>query len=232
MKGLERDQSTPTASNLVHDVAQRRWTTEEIVDLCNIADIDFVVVDALMILEEYKSYNPSCQVRMNTIIAGADPVAIDHVCSKIVGVNPDDIAHITLAEKIGLGTNNSNKIQIEGASINDVLKRVKQNPTENGAFGQSCRTWLLSQAYSGTISTEHITGEDTLKPVAGVDGWSQPTYFFDDRIDLFSYYNNPSGDVVTYAFTYFYAPQTQDAVLQIGSDQAMWIYINGVKVYI
>ncbi|MBN1180756.1 MAG: DUF362 domain-containing protein [Bacteroidales bacterium] len=217
-------------SGLIHDLEQRRWTTEEIVDLSNVAGIDFVVVDAIMILEEYKSYDPSRKVRMNTVVAGVDPVAVDNVCSRILGLNPDDISHITLAEKVGLGTNNSYKIQIEGASINDVLKRVKQNPSENGNFGQSCRTWLVSQTYTGTISTEHIPGEDTLKPVAGVGGWSQPTYFFDDRIDLYSYFNNPSG-IVSYAFTYFYAPQTQDAVLQVGSDEAMWVYINGEKVY-
>ncbi|MBN1180773.1 MAG: DUF362 domain-containing protein [Bacteroidales bacterium] len=217
-------------SGLIHDLDQRRWTTEEIVDLCMVADIDFVVVDALMILEEYKSYNPSRQVRMNTIVAGADPVAVDHVCSKILGVNPDDVAHITLAEKVGLGTNDPDKIKIYGSSINDVLKRVKQNPSENGIFGQSCRTWLLSQTFTGNISTEHITGEATYIPAAGENGWSQPTYFFDDRIDLLSYYSNPS-NVVSYAFTYFYAPQDQDAVLQVGSDEAMWVYINGVKVY-
>ena len=34
-------------TGLDHDVDHRVWTTEEIVDLCNIADIDFVVVDAI-----------------------------------------------------------------------------------------------------------------------------------------------------------------------------------------
>lgn len=187
---------------LVQDVAQRRWTTEEIVDLCNIADIDFVVVDAIMCLQRAKNYNPANQVRMNVVVAGVDPVADDNVCARMIGLNPDDIAHITLAEKVGLGTNNTSKISIVGASLNDVKHTFEKNITPNGRFGQSNRTWLFSQQFSGTeISTEYISNESDLEPVAGVDNWSQPTYFFDDRIDLLSYCNNPS-NVVTYAFSY------------------------------
>ena len=227
--GYYKCAGTSEYGGLVHDVDQRRWTTEEIVDLSKVADIDFVVVDALMIMERYKSLSGN-PVRMNTIVAGADPVAVDHVCSKMLGVNPDDIAHITLAEKVGLGTNNPDKINVVGTSISDALKRVEQNDAANGKFGQSCRTWLLSNTYSGEISTEFIIGEANYEPVPGVDGWSQPTYFFDDRIDLLSYYSEPTG-VISYAFTYFYAPKTQSAVLQVGSDESMWVYINGSKVY-
>lgn len=230
--GYNKTKGSAYYGGLVHDVAQRRWTTEEIVDLSNIAGIDFVVVDAIMCLETYKTYSSSAdQVRMNTIIAGTDPVAVDHVCSKLVGLNPDDIAHITLAEKVGLGTNNPDKIEIVGASISQVKKLFEKNPDDNGRFGQSNRTWLLSQLFYGTnINTEHIANESTLEPVAGENGWSQPIYFFDDRIDLLSYYSNPSG-VITYAFTYFTAPEDQNAELWIGYDEPVWVYINGSKVF-
>jgi len=216
---------------LVHDVGHRRWTTEEIVDLSAIADVDFVVVDALMCLESYKTYSGDNQVRFNTIVAGADPVAVDNVCAKLFCLNPDDIAHITLAEKIGLGTNNPDYIEIAGASIDDVKKRVKKNLSANGLFGQSNRTWILSQPFDGTdISQEYIANEATVEPVEGENGWSEPVYFFDDRIDLLSYYNNKS-DIVTYAFTYFYAPEDQEAELWIGTHEDMYIYINSEKVY-
>ncbi|MFC2136797.1 DUF362 domain-containing protein, partial [Bacteroidota bacterium] len=216
---------------LVHDVKHRRWTTEEIVDLSTIADIDFVVVDAIMCLESYKTYNGNNQVRFNTIIAGADPVAVDHVSAKLFCLNPDDIAHITLAEKIGLGTNNTNQIEIAGASIEDVKIKVKKNTSENGKFGQSNRTWLLSQAYTGDdINEELISNEATILPKAGEDGWSEPVYFFDDRIDLLSYYNEQT-NIISYAYTYFYAPETQEAELWIGNDEDIIVYINGESVY-
>ena len=229
--GYNKVAGTKYYGGLVHDVGHRRWTTEEIVDLCVIADIDFVVVDAIMCLESYKAYGGNNQVRFNTIIAGVDPVAVDHACAKLFCLNPDDIAHITLVEKIGLGTNNPDNIEIAGAAVDDVKKQVKKNLSTNGLFGQSNRTWILSQSFDGTdISQEYIANEATLEPAAGENGWSEPVYFFDDRIDLLSYYNNES-DIVTYAFTYFYAPEDQEADLWLGTQEDMYIYINGEKVY-
>lgn len=216
---------------LVHDVGHRRWTTEEIVDLSTIAGIDFVVVDAIMCLESSKTYNGSNQVRFNTIIAGVDPVAVDNVCARLFYLNPDDIAHITLAEKMGLGTNDPEKIEVYGASIDNVRKKVKHNTSENGLFGQSNRTWLLSGTFASTdMASEQIAGEANLEPAAGKNGFSQPVYFYDDRIDLLSYYNGASS-VISYAFTYFHAPEDQQAKLSVGSDESMIIYINGEKAY-
>jgi uncharacterized protein (DUF362 family) len=229
--GYNKMTGTQYSSGIYHDVGQRRWTTEAIVDLSAIADVDFVVVDAIMCLESYKTFNGTNQVRFNTIVAGADPVAIDHVCTRLLGLNPDDIAHITLAEKVGLGTNDPDKIQVMGATIEQVMKRVKKNQSENGKFGQSNRTWILSEAFNGTdISMNYIPDEANLKPAAGVNGWSQPVYFFDDRIDLLNYYNG-STNIVTYAFTYFDAPEDQVAELWLGSHEAIYIYINEELAY-
>ncbi len=216
---------------LVHDVAHRRWTTEAIVDLCNVADIDFVVVDALMILESYKTYNGGNQVKMNTIMAGVDPVAVDHIATKMLGLNPDDIAHITLAEKIGLGTNNPDKIYVHGAPLENVMRKVKKNQAENGKFGQSNRTWILSEAFEGNnLETNFITNEASLKAEPGKDGWSEAVYFFDDRIDLANYYNG-ANNVVSYAYTNFSSPETKTAELWFGKQEAAMVYLNGEVVY-
>ena len=229
--GYNKMGGTAYYGGLVHDVAHRRWTTEEIVDLSTIAGIDYVVVDAIMCLETSKTYNGSNQVRFNTIVAGVDPVAVDHVCTRLFCMNPDDIAHITLAEKMGLGTNDPEKIEIYGATIDEVKKKVKHNQEENGLFGQSNRTWILSGTFASTnMASEQIPGEANLEPVAGENGFSQPVYFFDDRVDLLSYYTGASS-VISYAFTYFYAPGDQQTKLSVGSDESMIIYINGDKVY-
>lgn len=229
--GYNKTKGTSFSNGLFHDVGHRRWTSEMIVDLCNVADIDFVVVDALMCLETYKTYKGDNQVRMNTIIAGVDPVAVDHVCTKLLGLNPDDIAHITLAEKVGLGTNDPDKIIVEGASIADVAKRVKKNQSENGKFGQSNRTWILSEPFDGTdISDDYIANEATFVPQPANNGWSEPVYFFDDRIDLYSYYEEET-NIVTYAFTYFSAPKDQSAELWLGSHEGIYVYINGEAAY-
>ena len=216
---------------LIHGVKQRIWTTEAIVDLCNVTDIDFVVVDAVMCLETEKTDKEDNRVRFNTILAGADPVAIDHVAAKLMGLNPDDIAHITLAEKVGLGTNDPEHIEVVGVPIEQAMKKVKKSQSEDGKFGQSNRTWILSRAFEGAdISKEYFVDEANIRPIPGDNGWSQPVYFFDDRIDLLSFYSGAT-NMVSYAFSYFDALKDQQAELWLGTHEAIYVYVNGEKVY-
>jgi uncharacterized protein (DUF362 family) len=216
---------------IIHEVNQRVWTTEAIVDLCNVADIDFVVVDAVMCLETVKTNKGYNQVRYNTVMAGADPVAIDHVGAKLMGLNPDDIAHITLAEKVGLGTNDPDHIDVVGVPIDQAMKKVKKSQSEDGKFGQSNRTWILSQAFESTdISGAFFINEANIQPIPGDNGWSEPVYFFDDRIDLLSFYSGRT-NMVSYACTYFDAVQDQEAELWLGTHEAIQVYLNGEQVY-
>ena len=124
----------------------RYWTDKEIVDLSNLAQIKYVVVDAIACLEKKKSAERNNGVitnlvRMNSIVAGADPVAVDHVCSRLMGLNPHDIGHVTLAERVGLGTNDPDifilSVQILIKQKNVLLKvrmmqETMEKPTEFG----------------------------------------------------------------------------------------------------
>jgi uncharacterized protein (DUF362 family) len=229
-------------TNLIHDRDKPKyWTDKEIVDLSNLAKIKFVVVDAIAGLESQKTAewrNGVVQnlLRMNTIVAGADPVAVDHICARLMGLNPDDIEHITLAERVGLGTNDPDNINIVGADLEQTKRRFKKNSSETADFGQSNREWLINGTYSiqgisDPIHHAFIENESNLAPDPGKDGWSESIYFTDDRIDLKNYFNNP-GQVVSYAFAYFNAPKDQEAELWIGSDEALKIYINGEVAYL
>jgi uncharacterized protein (DUF362 family) len=219
------------------------WTDEEIVDLSTIADIDFIVVDAIGCLESQKTadwnYDKSKvlnMIRLNSIVAGSDPVAVDHVCSRLMGLNPDDINHITLGERIGLGINDPDMIEIVGADLTKIKCRFKKRINKAYAdFGQSNREWILRGPFSisgisDPIDYQFIENEADLLPEPLKNDWSEAIYFFDDRIDLNAYYNNPA-DVVVYAFSYFDAPFDQTAELWTGSDEALKIYINGEVVY-
>ena len=219
-------------TGLDHDVDHRVWTTEEIVDLCKIADIDFVVVDAIMCLESQKTDRAYNRVRFNTVLAGADPVAVDHVSAMLMGLNPDDVAHITLAEKVGLGTNDPELITVTGVPLDQARKVVKKSQSPDGKFGQSNRTWSLSRAFEGTdINNVNLNNEAGFQPIPGEGGWSEPVYFFDDRIDLHAYYEGQT-DITTYAFTYFQAEKAQQAELWLGSHEGIQVYINGEEVYL
>lgn len=228
--GYNKTKGTEHSVGIYHDVDHRRWTTEMIVDLCNVADIDFVVVDAIVCLELHKNASTENQVRFNTILAGSDPVAVDHVSAKLMGLNPDDVAHITLAEKVGLGTNDPEYISMAGVPLDEARIRVKKNQKSVGKFGQSNRTWILSQAFEGNdLLKEYFVDEASIEPLPGEAGWSQPVYFFDDRIDLYSFYQGHTG--ITYAYTYFHAEKAQEADLWLGTHEGIQVYLNGEQVH-
>ncbi|MCF7803105.1 MAG: DUF362 domain-containing protein [Candidatus Marinimicrobia bacterium] len=226
--------------SLVHEDPPHYWTDKEIVDLSTLAGIDFAVVDAIACLERSKSAERSGGeitnlVRMNTIIASPDPVAADHVSARLMGLNPDDIEHITLAERRGLGTNNPEDITVAGSSIVETQIRFRKNSSSTAEYGQSNRVWLMKGPYDTEgidEPTEHefLSGEASLAPVAGQGGWSDPVYFTEDRLDVGYYYGSIT-DQAAYAFTYFTAPKTQDAELWIGSDDGLKIWLNGEVVY-
>ncbi|RPI05482.1 MAG: DUF362 domain-containing protein [Ignavibacteriae bacterium] len=222
------------------------WQDKEIVDLSTIARIKYTVVDALVCLETQKTpqYNAgdrsnrkiSNRIVMNTILAGEDPVAVDNVGCRIIGVNPDDIEHITLAERVGLGTNSPDSITIVGATIEQTKRRFKKPTGQQGLYGQSNRVWLLTgpfvAASNADMNTPLITPEASVSPVAGQNAWSQPIYFTNDQIMLKDYFGvGSSGKYVSYAFTYVNAPADQQAVLWIGSDEDIKVYLNEQAVY-
>jgi uncharacterized protein (DUF362 family) len=230
--------------------APYQWQDKEIVDLCILAKIKFAVVDAITCLQTEKTpeYNSASdhisthiknRVKMNTIIAGVDPVAVDNVCCRLIGLNPDDIEHITLAERNNLGTNDSSKITIVGANLYQNITRFKKGLLPSSQFGQSNRNWILNGPYPigngvSPIDTQYIPNEATVSPTPGTNGWSQSVYFINDRINLANYYQEQgvnTDKVVCYAFAYFNAPRNQQAELWVGSDEDLEIYINGSVVY-
>ena len=219
------------------------WSDKEIVDLSTLAKIKLAVVDAIACLETQKTPikdangNITNRVRMNCIVAGSDPVAVDHVCSRLIGLNPDDVEHITLGERKGLGTNNPNLISIVGADLDKTKKRFKKSQSTYGNFGQSNREWLLNGKYdigniSDPLNYAFIANEATVSPIPGKDGWTASTYFINDKISLGDYYGTSTSDkVVSYLFSYFYAPADQTAELWIGSDDPIKVYVNDAAVY-
>ena len=226
------------------------WQDKEIVDLCILAKIKFAVVDAITCLQTEKTpeYNSASdhisthiknRVKMNTIIAGVDPVAVDNVCCRLIGLNPDDIEHITLAEINNLGTNDTSKITIVGADLYKNITRFKKGLLPSSQFGQSNRNWIINGPYPigngpSPIDSQYIPNEATVSPTPGVNGWSQSVYSINDRINLADYYQEQgvsTDKVVCYAFAYFNAPRNQQAELWVGSDEDLKIYINGSVVY-
>jgi uncharacterized protein (DUF362 family) len=73
---------------------------------------DLVIVDGLVC----QGKTPK---RLNLLMAGYDPVAVDFVAAKIAGLNPRRIKHITNSEKIGVGSTN---VRLVGADLSTFAK--------------------------------------------------------------------------------------------------------------
>ena len=210
---------------------------EMIVDIASVARINLNVVDAIVGLERGRVQEDGGRLRrLNTIIAGADPVAVDAVCTRLVGFNPDDFEFITLGERLGLGVGDLDRIGWVGQPLSEVETRFEKRPKEDerGHYGQGNRTWLLRGPFERKRGEEALDKEfmDVKRPTAipGQNGWSQPVYFYDDKIDLDGYYDDPS-DCAVYAYATFTVPKEQDAELWVGSDEGLRVWINGEKVY-
>ena len=92
--------------------------------------IDYTVVDGIWGMEGNGPMGGE-PVEMDLIVAGADPVAVDAVCTAIMGFNPKNIVHITLAAKRGLGVADLDQIIIEGEALADVAKDFEVVPEDS-----------------------------------------------------------------------------------------------------
>ncbi len=225
------------------------WQDKEIVDFSTLARVKLAVVDAISCLESdkspifngggYSNLNIVNRVKMNMIIAGYDPVAVDHVCARIIGLNPDDFEYITLAERMGLGTNDPDSITVVGSSIEQCRRPFKKAQSWSGLYGQGNRTWLVSGPFATTgiaepMNHEFLPNEAALAPTAGAGVWSQALYFTNDQIMLKDYFSQEginTNNVVSYAFAYVVSPADQIAELWVGSDEALKVHLNGDVVY-
>lgn len=93
--------------------------------ICDIAKIvrsDFNIIDGIIgnQLDEVIS-NP---VKSGIVIGGYDALSVDLVGSKCMSINPDEVEHLILAQKLF----GARHIEVVGEQIEDVRKRYKREP--------------------------------------------------------------------------------------------------------
>jgi hypothetical protein len=149
-----------------------------IVDLNSILFPCLTVIDATIALEGFVPGprlvgNP---VIMDTIIAGFDPVAVDAVGCRTIGIDPAEIRHIRLAYERGLGRMREEEIEIVGSPIRSVLRPLKMDISEPARHYKNL-TIIEGQGCSGCSVTNRMalsffSGEeiDRLGPVTLVVG--------------------------------------------------------------
>ncbi len=97
--------------------------SEKIVDLASIIGPSVAVIDGIIAGEGHEtSGNP---VEMNLVIAGTDPVAVDAIGAAVMGICPESVKHLRLADETGLGTCRLERIQILGEPVEKVKKKFR-----------------------------------------------------------------------------------------------------------
>src|SRR3990170_412138 len=101
--------------------------SENIADLASTLKPSISIIDGITAGEGHEtSENP---IKMNLIIAGTDPVAVDAVGAAVMGIPPTNVKHLLLAEKKGLGTCHLEHIAVLGEPIEKVKRKFHRSIT-------------------------------------------------------------------------------------------------------
>ncbi|MEC7241202.1 MAG: DUF362 domain-containing protein [Myxococcota bacterium] len=96
-----------------HRLIDHDWAlNQKIADLQEIVQPQLVAIDAIS-AGQGRMLTP-IPFDMNLVILGDNQVAVDSVCSRIIGLDPAEIQHIALCAERGLGSLNLEDISIEG----------------------------------------------------------------------------------------------------------------------
>jgi uncharacterized protein (DUF362 family) len=99
--------------------------SENIADLASVLKPSLAVIDGIIAGQGHEtSGNP---VPMNLVIAGTDPVAVDAVGAAVMGIPPEDVKHLLLAERKGLGTCHLVNVTVLGEPVEVVRRKFHRS---------------------------------------------------------------------------------------------------------
>jgi uncharacterized protein (DUF362 family) len=100
--------------------------SKNIADLASAVTPHLTVIDGIIAGEGHEtSGNP---VKMNLVIAGMDPVAVDAVGAAVMKVSPMKVKHLVHSMEKGLGTCDLSHIRIIGEALDTVSKKFRRSP--------------------------------------------------------------------------------------------------------
>jgi len=102
----------------------------KMVDILRVIKPDLTIVDGIIAGEGYGPIFPD-PVEMNLIVASTDVVAVDAVCSAIMGIEPFEVVTTRLAHAEGIGIGDLNFIEVKGESINAIKRPFRRPITWN-----------------------------------------------------------------------------------------------------
>jgi len=153
----------------------------KMVDILRIAKPTLTIVDGLICGEGYGPIYTD-PVEMNLIVSSTDVVAIDAVCSKIMGIEPFEVPITRLGHTEGIGIGDIEQIDVKGESIDEVMKYFKRSGIWNpiGAHrnirifaGGACR-FCLAQVGATVKRLGYENNLDNLEDICVIIGHNAP----------------------------------------------------------
>jgi hypothetical protein len=153
----------------------------KMVDILRVAKPTLTIVDGLIAGEGYGPIYTE-PVIMNLIVSSTDVVALDAVCSKLMGFDPWEVPITRLGHAEGIGIGDMERIDVKGEAIADVMKHFKRATIWNpiGAnknikifAGGSCR-FCLAQIGATVMRMGYENKLDNLEDICLVVGRNAP----------------------------------------------------------
>ena len=102
---------------------------EGLLDVFSVVKPHFNVVDALVCIEgDGPNFPPGKPRPLGLVLAGEDAVAVDAVCARLIGLDPMEVKHLSLAHERGIGNADLDQIDIVGERLEDV-STIFQRPS-------------------------------------------------------------------------------------------------------
>ena len=153
----------------------------KMVDILRVAKPTLTIVDGLICGENYGPIYTE-PVEMNLIVSSEDVVAVDAVCSAIMGIDPFEVPITRLGHSEGIGIGDLACIDVKGESIESVMKHFKRPAIWNpiGASknvkvfaGGACR-FCLAQIGAAVKRLEYEGKLDDLEDICVIIGHNAP----------------------------------------------------------
>ncbi|GAB4364833.1 MAG: hypothetical protein Kow009_01590 [Spirochaetales bacterium] len=177
--GIKSMQGVYSAEDKVHHHNEAfPW---KMIDIIRVAKPHLTLVDGLICGEDYGPIYTS-PIKMDLIVASHDVVAVDAVCSKIMGIDPDEVPITRLAHTEGIGVGDLSQIEVVGQSIESVRKNFRRTAIWNPVgfhknvkifAGGACR-FCLAQV-GAAVKRLQLDGElDSLEEICVIIGHRAP----------------------------------------------------------
>ncbi len=112
-----------TVQDRVHMDMHKENLTMSMMDVWYAVRPDINIVDAIYAAGGFSPHTPVPKY-IGCILGSYDPVAVDRVACDLVGIDPDGVDYFRVAQEVGMGNCDPDRITVVGASVEDCYTKL------------------------------------------------------------------------------------------------------------